>query len=77
MKPSLEIRRAAVVGLGFLAFIALSLLAAYLAGLVPTQGMACQLECASKGKAGVLVAKGPASPKHNPLYEVFSECECR
>lgn len=72
-----RVRRPIAVALGFLAFIAVSLLVAYLVGLRPTQAEACQRQCASAGKAGVLVYKGPPSSKRNPLYDPFSECECR
>jgi hypothetical protein len=77
VKPSLVARRRFAVVLGFVVFVAVVLVAVYLIGLGPTQAQACQRQCAASGKTGELVYKGPASPKRNPLYDIFSECECR
>jgi hypothetical protein len=77
MKLSLVARRRLAVVLGFVVFAAVGLVAVYLVGVRPTQAQACQRQCAASGKTGELVYKGPASPKRNPLYDIFSECECR
>jgi hypothetical protein len=77
MKSSLNVRRTVAVVLGFAAFIGVSLVVSLVVGLVPTQAQACHRQCAVRGKAGVLVYKGPASPKRNLLYDPFSVCECR
>jgi hypothetical protein len=78
MKLSNNLRPVVIVVLGFSAFIAVSLLFVLLLGQVPTQGEACQRECAAHGKAGILAYKGPPSAKpRNRLYDPFSKCECR
>jgi len=77
MNLSRDARRSVAVAIGFLAFCAVSLVVAYLVGLRPTQAQACERQCATVGKVGMLVYKGPPSSKRNPLYEAFSECECK
>ncbi|MBX3608345.1 MAG: hypothetical protein KF871_00500 [Hydrogenophaga sp.] len=78
MKLSINVRRLVAVTIGFAAFMAVSLLVVYLVSLRPTQAQECEQKCTIAGKAGMLLYKGPPSSKdRNPLYDSFSECECR
>ena len=78
MMLSLTYRRVLAVVLGFSAFMGISLLVAFVVGMVSPQSEACVRQCVAHGKVGVLVYKGPASPKpRNSLYDVFTECQCR
>jgi len=78
MKLSLNARRSVAVVLGFSALVGVSLLIAFLSGMVPSKAEACARQCASHGKVGALVYSGPASPKpRNALYNAFNECQCQ
>lgn len=76
MKLSLDAKRRWLVALGFGAFIALSLLAGYLLGLLPTIEEKCQAQCKIIGKSGHMEYIFPEQMTRGVRGRGPKECKC-
>jgi hypothetical protein len=76
MKLSLDAKRRWFVVLGFGAFIALSLAASYLLGLLPSFEEKCAAQCKAKGMTGSMQSIFPEPMTRGMRGSGPKECKC-